>query len=209
MLNLKNTKLLCLFSFMLAGMVLGRPQGVGAIPAGCPEGPPGPPSAGTVCPDGSVPVKDDTLPAGCPGSSQSGPIGSDATFTCPARPGRAACTYSQATRKCVDADGTDLTKGDVIAEANNFSGDCMDVDLSKDCGVVNYIVRFTQVLSMLVGVVIVIMIAIGGVQYSAARDNPQAVTAARGRIINALLALVVYIFSLALLQWLVPGGILR
>ncbi len=80
--------------------------------------------------------------------------------------------------------------------------------LTKDnCGIVGYIVTFTRVLSALVGIVVVIMIAVGGLQFTMARDDPQAVAAAKGRIKNAVFALVCYLFGFALLQWLVPGGI--
>ena len=87
---------------------------------------------------------------------------------------------------------------------------CKDGDFTPDkdkCGIAYYIVVFTNALSALVGIAIVIMITVGGIQYSAARDNPQAVQAARTRIINALLALVVYLFMIGFLQWIVPGGV--
>jgi Na+/phosphate symporter len=64
-----------------------------------------------------------------------------------------------------------------------------------------------NVLSALVGVIVVIMIIVGGIQYSAAGDDPQKVAAAKSKITNALLALFLFIFMYALLQWLVPGGI--
>jgi len=49
------------------------------IPAGCPDGPPGPAYPGTQCPDGSVPV-----PAGGPAGCQFGPSGPPAVGTvCP------------------------------------------------------------------------------------------------------------------------------
>ncbi|HLG90755.1 MAG TPA: hypothetical protein VI336_01155 [Candidatus Saccharimonadales bacterium] len=69
---------------------------------------------------------------------------------------------------------------------------------------INVVVNF---LSIGVGVVVIAMIIIGGIQYSIAGDNPQAVNAAKQRIINALIALVAYIFMFAFLQWLIPGGI--
>lgn len=106
------------------------------------------------------------------------------------------------------ADEACADHGGAPSAAANYSGDCNNVDISRDCGIVSYIVLFTRILSGLVGVVVVIMIAVGGLQYSMARDNPQAVAAARGRIINALIALIFYIFSFAILQWLVPGGII-
>jgi hypothetical protein len=64
-----------------------------------------------------------------------------------------------------------------------------------------------DILSAGVAVVVVGAIIVGGIQYSIAGDNPQAVTAAKKRITNALLALVAFIFSFAFLQWLIPGGI--
>ncbi len=88
-----------------------------------------------------------------------------------------------------------------------LTGDCKDADLSKNCGIVGYLVLFINVLSGIVGVVIVIMIIVGGIQYSSAGDDPQKVSAAKSKIINALLALAVFIFMFAFLQWVVPGGI--
>jgi len=91
----------------------------------------------------------------------------------------------------------------------NFEADCKtEGELNKDnCGIVAYVVSFTRVLSGLVGIVIVIMITVGGIQYAAAGPDPGAVVAARKRIINAVIALVLYIFMFSFLQWLIPGGI--
>ncbi len=96
-----------------------------------------------------------------------------------------------------------------VPTGSNFDGKCQEKDLDKtNCGIVAYLLTGINVLSALVGVIVVIMIAVGGMQYSMARDNPQAVVAARGRIINALLGLLAYLFMYALLQYLVPGGVL-
>lgn len=73
--------------------------------------------------------------------------------------------------------------------------------------IVKDILIFINVLSVGVGVVVVIMIIWGGIQYTASRANPQSVQAAKSRIINALFALVAYLFIYAFLQWIVPGGI--
>ena len=62
-------------------------------------------------------------------------------------------------------------------------------------------------LSAGVGLVVIIMIIVGGIQYSMAGDNAQAITAAKQRITNALIALVAFIFIFAFLQWLIPGGL--
>jgi hypothetical protein len=63
-----------------------------------------------------------------------------------------------------------------------------------------------NVLAAAVGVIAVIMLIIGGIQYSSSNGNPQAVTAAKQRIINVLMGLVAFIFLYAFLQWLIPGG---
>lgn len=90
------------------------------------------------------------------------------------------------------------------AHCNVSGGQRLNQD---NCGIIKYIVTFTRVMSGLVGIVIVIMIAVGGVQYTAARDDPQAVSAAKTRIRDAIMALIFYLFGVAFLQYLVPGGI--
>lgn len=72
---------------------------------------------------------------------------------------------------------------------------------------VDMLQNIVNFLSAGVGVVVVIMIIIGGIQYITAGDNPSAVTAAKERIGNALLALVAFLFLFAFLQWLIPGGV--
>jgi hypothetical protein len=58
-----------------------------------------------------------------------------------------------------------------------------------------------------VGIVVVALIIVGGIQYITSGGVPQRIEAARKRIINAITALVLFIFMYALLQWLIPGGI--
>lgn len=100
------------------------------------------------------------------------------------------------------------SQGGSPQNSGNFEADCKSDSLNKDnCGIISYLVTFTRILSGLVGIVIVIMITIGGIQYAAAGPDPGAVVAAKKRIINAILALALYVFMFAFLQWLVPGGI--
>lgn len=107
-------------------------------------------------------------------------------------------------------DPTDRDKDGVgLGDRQNLNADCQDTNItSSNCGIVRYLVTFINILTAVVGLVVVLMIIVGGIQYSAARDNPQAVQAAKGKIINALLGLVAYIFTSAFLQYIVPGGIL-
>lgn len=92
------------------------------------------------------------------------------------------------------------------SQAARLEGECLD-GIEANCGIMEYVIIIINILSAVVGVIVVIMIVIGGIQYSTARDNPQGVAAARERIINALLALVSYLAITAFLQWVVPGGV--
>lgn len=96
-----------------------------------------------------------------------------------------------------------------VVHAQNFGGRCEDeANINADtCGIIAYLETAINILTTIVGVVIVIMIVVGGIQYSAARDNPQEAASAKHRIYNAVLALVIYLFAFAFLQYIVPGGI--
>ena len=65
------------------------------------------------------------------------------------------------------------------------------------------VIRF---LSAGVGLVIVGSIVVAGIQYSASGGDPQAAAKAKSRISSTLTALVIFIFSYALLNYLIPGG---
>ncbi|HEU5005096.1 MAG TPA: hypothetical protein VFT49_03375 [Candidatus Saccharimonadales bacterium] len=64
-----------------------------------------------------------------------------------------------------------------------------------------------NIASGLVGVIVVGMVILGGIQYSLARDNSNEIGAAQKRIANALIALVLYMLIFGFLQWLIPGGL--
>lgn len=86
--------------------------------------------------------------------------------------------------------------------------DCKDTNVTRDnCKIVARLLGFINVLSALVGIVSVIMIAIWGIQYTIARDNPQMVASARLHLLQTVLAVIGYLFIYAFLQWIVPGGV--
>jgi hypothetical protein len=66
------------------------------------------------------------------------------------------------------------------------------------------IIRF---LSYGVGIVLVISIIIAGIQYSSSEGNAEATQAAKSRIQNAIIGLVVYLMAFSAVQYLVPGGV--
>ncbi len=88
-------------------------------------------------------------------------------------------------------------------------GDCNDAVLTGDnCNIVKYLVGGIQFLSALAGMAIVGSMMMAGYQYMTARDNSGQVEAAKKRILWALIALGLFIFMFAILNWLVPGGVL-
>ncbi len=75
----------------------------------------------------------------------------------------------------------------------------------------NCIVKYVQILIdfLAAGAAIVAVGAIifGGIQYMTGGDNPQALSAAKERITNAIIAFVAFLFLFAFLEWLIPGGV--
>ena len=79
---------------------------------------------------------------------------------------------------------------------------------TQNCIIIEYLVTGINFLSALAGMAIVASIMMGGYQYMTAKDNSGQVEAARKRITWAMIALGIFIFMYAGLNYLVPGGIL-
>lgn len=77
----------------------------------------------------------------------------------------------------------------------------------SNCSVTERLGDIANVLSVGVGIIIVIMIIVGGIQYTMAGGDAGKVAAAKSRITNAIYALIAFFFLYAFLQWIVPGGI--
>lgn len=90
----------------------------------------------------------------------------------------------------------------------NADPDCVKGQDAANCGITRKLKLFINILTGMVGVAIVISVIIGGIQYSMSAGDAQKVAAARSRIANALLALVVFALTYGFLQWVVPGGVL-
>ncbi len=90
-----------------------------------------------------------------------------------------------------------------------IKSDCRGTDLDENnCGIIKYIKIAINTLSAVAGVVIVGSVIVGGIQYSMSADDPQAVAKSKSRIINALIALLMFVFGYGILNYLIPGGIL-
>lgn len=88
---------------------------------------------------------------------------------------------------------------------NNPQTTCQATD--PENGVYKWLKTSINFLSAIVGVVVVMMIVMGGIQYSTAGSDPKRIAGAKARVYSAILALVFYLFMFSFLQWLVPGGI--
>lgn len=73
-------------------------------------------------------------------------------------------------------------------------------------GFVRAIIKFA---SGLVGLVVIMMLIIGGIRYITSAGNPKLVAAAKTQIINAVIGLVLFALMLAVLNFLLPGGIIK
>lgn len=107
--------------------------------------------------------------------------------------------------------GAKLTDSQLAScEACNNKKNATDAQV-KNCLAKNPIVKdintIVNGLAGMIAVVCVVMIVLGGIKYSLARNNPQEITNARNHIINAVFAMICFMLIWALLQYLVPGGV--
>ncbi len=102
-----------------------------------------------------------------------------------------------------NGDGT-ISNEEKAAFEKGCDTECKD-DGYGSC-IYKYVNVFINFLTAGVGVVIIIMVIIGGIQYSTSSGDPNATGAAKARIANALIALIAFILMYAVLQWLIPGG---
>lgn len=79
---------------------------------------------------------------------------------------------------------------------------------SSDCGfVASYINPAITALTAAFGVIAVISLILGGIQYSSSGGDPQKVSVAKKRIFNTIVAVFAYLFLYSFLQFLIPGGL--
>ena len=118
-----------------------------------------------------------------------------------------------ATAKVICPDGhtqVDANKVDTCPDAADSavsSGNCKQVAAGKCDLVKNYIQPAIDLLAAGVGVAVVISIVIGGIQYSTSAGDSSKVTAAKNRIRNSIMAFLLFLFLVAFLNFLIPGGI--
>jgi hypothetical protein len=87
--------------------------------------------------------------------------------------------------------------------------DCNQQPLTaENCDIIKYLVGGINFLSALAGLAMVASLMIAGYQYMTAQDNSGKIQQAKSRIYLTIGSLLLFIFMYALLNYLVPGGVL-
>jgi hypothetical protein len=83
-----------------------------------------------------------------------------------------------------------------------------DSDGTSHCDLIaQYVNPAINLLSVSFGIIAVISLIFGSINYTTSEGDPQKASKAKQRIANTLFATVAYMFLYAFLQFLVPGGI--
>lgn len=110
--------------------------------------------------------------------------------------------------------GSDVT---VSVPVGDYNGDgktdaqdhCVKAGNSVDTNpIITYLKAIINFMAIGIGLVTAISIIIGGFQFMASKGNPQTIQAAQKRIWNGVIAIVLFVFMYAILNFLVPGGLI-
>ena len=104
--------------------------------------------------------------------------------------------------------------GAAIQTSINFGcngNSCTGTNLKNYCskphnGIIDLIFAIIRFLSDGVGIVVIASIVVGGIQYIASSGDPNNTNKAIGRIRSSIIALIIYIFAYAILNYLIPGA---
>lgn len=102
--------------------------------------------------------------------------------------------------QCGKGESAVKTKFNLGCVGNDYEGDKLNP-------ILDVIFALTKFLSAGVGIVLVGSIIWAGILYSSSQGNPEQTKAAKNRIQNAIIGLVLYMFIFAIVQYLVPGGL--
>jgi hypothetical protein len=98
----------------------------------------------------------------------------------------------------------ETTKEKIKCEPGNTDPACKPAGQADLLKLIKNIIGF---ISAGVGVMITFMIAYSGFRYLSSGANSSQVTDAKNHLNNAILALILWIFGMALLNFIVPGGL--
>lgn len=95
----------------------------------------------------------------------------------------------------------------------SFGGTCGGVNTalincSGENGIYDILAIVINILTAAVGVAAVVGIVIAGIQYMTSSGDPATMTKAKNRIVQVVIGLFAWGSMWALLEWLIPGGVL-
>jgi len=148
------------------------------------------------------------IPLGCPGSKLQGPVSPTANYVCP-NGGR--IVNGSFTTDIASSGGPVCVALPIFAGSK---GACkkgqveIPNNASSGGAIIFYLKLVLKLVNSLIGGIIILVLVIAGIQYITAAGDPANIKRAKGRIINATVALVLYLMMFAILNFLVPGGVL-
>ena len=99
-----------------------------------------------------------------------------------------------------------------ITDPNNCGGVKTSIDYGcgtdKGGAIYGFLRGIIKFASGLVGLVVILMLIIGGIRYITSAGDPKLVVSAKNQIVNAVTGLVLFGLMLAILNFLLPGGII-
>lgn len=156
-----------------------------------------------------------TIPVKCPDGYQTTVVRADQV--------EAACADHQTGGR--EADSTVIGTNPNEANPNDYRATayyCGDpandnkVTTSIDIGcrhkgnpILDMVFAIIRLLSIGVGLVVIGSIIMAGIQYTTSKGDPQATAKALNRVYSTFGALLLFIFAYAILNWLIPAGILQ
>jgi hypothetical protein len=148
-------------------------------------------------------------PIGCPNGPQ-GPVGNNANYNCPE--GGAVINGTYDSNGSVTKDQTTSTTATDSSKDAKCGGVATSIDYgcgsSKGGPIYGFLRGIIKFAGGLVGLLVIMMLIIGGIRYITSAGNPKLVAAAKNQITNAIIGLVLFALMLAILNFLLPGGII-
>ncbi|MGZ6005339.1 MAG: pilin [Candidatus Saccharimonadales bacterium] len=124
--------------------------------------------------------------------------------------------FTKALNNILDATGKDKSKPSASSQngatpnTTCLADSCTDPALNCDANcdfIAKYVNPGINLLTASFGLIAVISLIIGGINYSTSEGDPQKTSRAKKRILNTIVAVVAYLFLYAFLNFLIPGGL--
>ena len=158
------------------------------------------------------------IPPGCPSAPATPVAPNTANYACPLPEGGSVVDGFYVPPNQGDIAGN-LSKAPVcialpVKSTGQNQGRCSrgQVEINNNAGtggaIVEYLKAFLFVLNGLVGGIIVLVLVLAGVQYITSAGDPSRIKNAKGRVQAAMTGLVLYLLMYAILNFLIPGGVL-